>query len=56
MESTSEIFREMLDSMDPAYVEMHAPAEIVRDFIAGMTDDYFLKVASLYGCPIPEKI
>lgn len=56
METTSQIFREMLDSMDPYYVERHAPAEIVRDFIAGMTDDYFLKEAAFYGCAIPEKI
>jgi len=56
METTSEIFTEMLDSKDPYYVEKHAPAEIVRDFIAGMTDDYFLKEAAAYGCEIPEKI
>jgi len=56
METTSEIFTEMLDCMDTYYVESHAPAEIVRDFIAGMTDDYFLKVAAFYGCSIPAKI
>jgi len=55
METATEIFAEMLDSMEPYYVEKHAPAEIVRDFIAGMTDDYFLKEAAFYGCPIPEK-
>jgi len=56
METTSEIFTEMLDNMDPYYGERHGPAEIVRDFIAGMTDDYFLKEAAFYGCAIPEKI
>ena len=56
METASEIFTEMLDSMDPYYVENHAPAEIARDFIAGMTDDYFLKEAAFYGCTIPEKL
>jgi dGTPase len=56
METTSEIFSEMLDTMDPYYVEKHTPAEIVRDFIAGMTDDYFLKEAAFYGCSIPEKL
>ena len=56
METASEIFTEMLDNMDALYIEKHAPAEIVRDFIAGMTDDYFLKEASFYGCSIPEKI
>jgi dGTPase len=56
METTSDIFTEMLDNMDPYYTERHAPAETVRDFIAGMTDDYFLKEAAAYGCEIPEKI
>ena len=56
VETTSEIFTEMLDDMDPLYAENHAPAEIVRDFIAGMTDDYFLKEASFYGCTVPAKI
>jgi dGTPase len=56
METTSDIFTEMLDNMEPYFIEKHAPAEIVRDFIAGMTDDYFLKEASFYGCSIPEKI
>jgi len=56
METTSEIFTEMIDNMERYYVEKHGPAEIVRDFIAGMTDDYFLKEAAFYGCPIPKKI
>ena len=56
METIAEIFAEMLDSMNQDYVEGHGPAEIARDFIAGMTDDYFLKEAAAYGCEIPEKI
>ncbi|NTV13761.1 MAG: HD domain-containing protein [Desulfobulbaceae bacterium] len=32
------------------------PAAQVRDFIAGMTDDYFLAQAALLGCRIPAKI
>jgi dGTPase len=55
METTSEIFTEMLNHMHPDYAAAHAPAEIVRDFIAGMTDDYFLREAFFYGCAIPEK-
>jgi len=39
---TSVIFCQFLEGMAPAYFERHQPAEIVRDFIAGMTDDYFL--------------
>jgi dGTPase len=45
----------MLDGMDPDYRD-NQPAVMVRDFIAGMTDDYFLKEAAAYGCEIPEKI
>jgi len=51
----SAIFREMLDGMDPDYRD-NQPAVMVRDFIAGMTDDYFLKEAAACGCEIPEKI
>jgi hypothetical protein len=29
---------------------------VVRDFIAGMTDDFFLARAGELGCRIPEKI
>jgi dGTPase len=28
--------------MSTEYLEAHQPAEIVRDYIAGMTDRYFL--------------
>ncbi len=38
----SVIFGGFLRDMSPDYVERHRPAEIVRDFIAGMTDRYFL--------------
>ncbi len=31
------------------------PAILVRDYIAGMTDDFFLKQAALAGCPVPPK-
>lgn len=40
---TSDIFSEFLDGMSPAYRERTPSAGIVRDFIAGMTDDYFLR-------------
>ncbi len=39
---SSRIFTGFLADMSAAYVENHRPAEIVRDFIAGMTDRYFL--------------
>jgi dGTPase len=38
----SDLFREFLDGMADAYRERTPHAVIVRDFIAGMTDDYFL--------------
>ncbi|MDR3153324.1 MAG: HD domain-containing protein [Deltaproteobacteria bacterium] len=34
-----------LDSMEPAYREEANPAEKARDFIAGMTDEYFITAA-----------
>jgi len=39
----SVIFTGFLTDMADAYVNAHRPAEIVRDFIAGMTDRYFLR-------------
>ncbi len=37
------IFTEYLDDMSGDYAEDSGPAEIVRDFLAGMTDEYFLR-------------
>jgi len=31
------------------------PATMVRDYIAGMTDDFFLKQARIAGCTVPQK-
>jgi dGTP triphosphohydrolase len=31
--------------MDPAYLASHQAAEIVRDFLASMTDAYFLRLS-----------
>lgn len=39
---SSKIFTGFLSDMSPDYLDAHKPAEIVRDFIAGMTDRYFL--------------
>jgi dGTPase len=38
----SVIFQGFLNGMSADYLERHRPAEVVRDFIAGMTDRYFL--------------
>jgi dGTPase len=43
----SKIFTKFLSDMAPEYIADHRPAEIVRDFIAGMTDRYFL-----LQCPV----
>ena len=37
--------REFLDRLDPGYPLEHSPAEMARDALAGMTDDYFLRLA-----------
>jgi dGTPase len=42
IDRSSVIFSRFLNGMSPAYIENHSSAEIVRDFIAGMTDEYFL--------------
>ena len=39
----SVIFRGFLNGMSPDYIARHRPAEVVRDFIAGMTDSYFIE-------------
>ncbi|MCI5210861.1 MAG: hypothetical protein D3910_19215 [Candidatus Electrothrix sp. ATG2] len=42
-------------SMSDNYLNNHAPAAIVRDYLAGMTDKFFLHQAKRLGCDIPEK-
>ena len=39
---SSAIYSQFLENMSEGYIQRHGPAEIVRDFIAGMTDRYFL--------------
>ena len=39
---SSMIFKQFLKDMKQNYIQCHQPAEIVRDFISGMTDQYFL--------------
>jgi len=38
----SDIFSGFLADMSESYIARHTPAEIIRDYIAGMTDRYFL--------------
>lgn len=46
---------DLMTDMDAGYLASHAPAAMVCDYIAGMTDDFFLKQAASVGCKIPEK-
>jgi dGTPase len=39
---SSDIYGGFLEGMSPQYRDSTPNAEVVRDFIAGMTDDYFL--------------
>jgi dGTPase len=41
-DDSSVIFSRFLNGMSVEYTQDHCTAEIVRDFIAGMTDEYFL--------------
>jgi dGTPase len=36
------IYGQFMQDMTDGYIQSHRPAEIVRDFISGMTDQYFL--------------
>ncbi|HAY40083.1 MAG TPA: phosphohydrolase, partial [Desulfobacteraceae bacterium] len=40
---SSMIFKGFLEDMSEDYIQNHRKEEIVRDFIAGMTDQYFLR-------------
>ncbi|HDZ75854.1 MAG TPA: hypothetical protein ENH42_00380, partial [Desulfobacteraceae bacterium] len=51
----SEVGRSFLNSMAEEYLQRHPPAAVVRDYIAGMTDDFFLRQARAIGCDIPER-
>ncbi len=41
----SPVFHNFLNGLDAKYRKMHSNAEVVRDFIAGMTDSFFLRLA-----------
>jgi dGTPase len=54
-DSSSLIMKDFVNYLDPHILANNAHASIVRDFIAGMTDDYFLTQAKLLNCPLPQK-
>ncbi len=41
--ASSEIFTGFLENMSPSYIKTHKKPEVVRDYIAGMTNRYFLE-------------
>lgn len=50
-DTDSDIHKEFLEGMSVEYKKRTPPAGIVRDFIAGMTDDYFLGQCQKYLIP-----
>ncbi|WP_462268437.1 deoxyguanosinetriphosphate triphosphohydrolase family protein [Desulfobacter sp.] len=50
---SSVIYCRFLDGMDDTYRSNHSHAEITRDFIAGMTDSYFIRQAPDHLRPTP---
>lgn len=47
----SEVFRHFIDGMHKRYLRVNPPARIVTDFIAGMTDKFFLNEYSSLTLP-----
>ncbi len=46
---------DLMTDMNPEYLASHSPAAMVCDYIAGMTDNFFLKQATAVGCEVPKK-
>lgn len=46
---------DLMTDMAPSYLATHTPAAMVCDYIAGMTDTFFLKQAAIIGCKVPKK-
>jgi dGTPase len=51
---SSVIFTNFLQDMSEEYINNHCKEEIVRDFIAGMTDQYFLRQCPQAMRPEPQ--
>lgn len=49
----SVIFTDFLNGMAPGYRDCHSNPEIVRDYISGMTDSYFIRQAPDHLKPAP---
>ncbi len=46
---------DLISSMADSHLSNQTPATMTRDYIAGMTDDFFLKQAKAAGCTVPQK-
>ncbi len=53
--TAAELDVDLMGDLEASYTSRQPAAARVRDFIAGMTDDYFLKQARSIGCPIPQR-
>ena len=53
--STEKLSVDLLSDLDGDYLHVHPAAARVRDFIAGMTDDFFITQAQGIGCDVPHK-
>ena len=47
--------RDIVGSMSEEYIHAQSVVAMVRDYLAGMTDDFFLRQARNIGCDIPER-
>ena len=52
----SPIWKDFLAGMGPGYRQSHQPAEIVRDFLASMTDAHFLRTSQELFFPQPLRV
>ena len=54
-EGTSTGSVDLMTDMSSSYLASHPPAAMACDYIAGMTDNFFLKQAATVGCQVPVK-
>ncbi len=52
---TDKLSVDLLSDLEENYVARQPVSARIRDFIAGMTDDFFIKQAEAIGCEIPPK-
>lgn len=48
--------RDFLRSISEDYTAMHSPVTMVRDYLSGMTDAFFMRQAEAIGCEVPERV